>query len=139
MRVCCARAWPLTYGQKSVFALMVVCDDEYMKRIYTASNLPDAHIVRDLLGQAGIPAHIFNANAIGALGDLPMSAAYPQVWITQLHQAQHALAVIAHYQRQETVTTNKLCAACSETNPGEFEICWNCNAALSEAMLLDKT
>lgn len=106
-----------------------------MKRVYTASNLPDAHIVRDLLAHAGVPAHIFNANAMGALGDLPMSSAYPQVWITQLHQEQHARAVIAHYQRQETVTANKYCASCTEANPGEFDICWNCNATLPDVVL----
>ena len=101
-----------------------------MKYIYTASNLPDAHLVRNLLEQAGIAAHIFNANAVGALGDLPMAAAYPQVWITQLHQEQHARAVVADYSRVVPAMATTVCIHCNEINPGEFEICWQCGHAL---------
>ena len=101
-----------------------------MKLLYTASNLPDAHLVRNLLAQAGIPAHIFNANGMSALGELPMSAAYPQVWIVQLHQEQHARAVIAEYQRPDADSADKHCEHCCESNPGGFELCWNCRAAL---------
>ena len=102
-----------------------------MKRIYTASNLPDAHLVRNMLEQAGIPAHIFNANAIGALGDLPMSASYPQVWIAQLHQETHARSIVAEYSRVAEPVEAKLCGACLESSPGEFELCWNCGGVLA--------
>ena len=64
-----------------------------MKRIYTAANLADAHLVRDLLQHAGIAVHIFNEYAMAALGEVPMGSAYPQLWISQLHQEQHARAV----------------------------------------------
>ncbi len=101
-----------------------------MKRIYTAANLPDAHLVRNMLEQAGIPAHIFNANAIGALGDLPMAAAYPQVWIAQIHQEQHARSVVAEYSRVTTPLDSKTCGRCGESNPGEFDLCWSCGAEL---------
>ncbi len=101
-----------------------------MKRVYTAANLPDAQLVHDLLEQAGVPAHIFNANAMSALGDLPLSAAYPQVWIAQQHQEQHARAVIADYQQQKPELAGKVCSGCTETSPGEFDLCWNCGIAL---------
>lgn len=101
-----------------------------MKRIYTAANLPDAQLVHDLLEQAGVAAHIFNANAMAALGDLPMSAAYPQVWIAQLHQEQHARAVIAQYQEPRPNLAGKVCAECNEASPGEFDLCWNCGAPI---------
>jgi Putative prokaryotic signal transducing protein len=101
-----------------------------MKRIYTAAHLLEAQLVVDLLEQAGIAAHIFNANAMSALGDLPMSAAWPQVWIVQAHQERHARAIIAAYQQPRAARSGKVCAACSEASPGEFELCWNCGAAL---------
>lgn len=102
-----------------------------MKRIYTAANLADAHLVRDLLQQAGIAAHIFNEYAMAAMGDVPMGSAYPQVWIPQLHQEQHARAVIADYEQRLPQTAIKHCLACTETNPGEFELCWNCGKPLA--------
>jgi hypothetical protein len=101
-----------------------------MKRVYTAANLPDAHLLRNLLEQAGIPAHIFNANAISALGDLPMAAAYPQVWIAQVHQEHHARTIIADYSRAMPAGTTSSCAACNEASPVGFELCWNCGAQL---------
>ena len=101
-----------------------------MKRIYTAANLLDAQLVLDLLAQAGVPAHVFNANAMSALGDLPMSAAYPQIWIAQPHQEQHARAVIAEFQRQTPNLVAKICEGCTESSPGEFDLCWNCGASL---------
>ena len=101
-----------------------------MKRIYTAANLFEAQLVLDLLAQAGVPAHIFNANAMSALGDLPMSAAYPQIWIAQPHQEHHARAVIAEFQQHKPNQAAKICGGCTETNPGEFDFCWNCGANL---------
>ena len=102
-----------------------------MKRIYTAANLADAHLVRDLLQQAGIAAHIFNEYAMAAMGDVPMGSAYPQIWIPQLHQEQHARAVIADYETRAPQTAIKTCGACNETSPGEFELCWSCGKPLA--------
>ena len=102
-----------------------------MKRIYTAANLADAHLVRDLLQQAGIATHLFNEYAMAALGEVPMGSAYPQLWITQLHQERHARAVIADYEKRSPQTSVKHCFACGEISPGEFELCWNCGAALA--------
>ena len=107
-----------------------------MKHIYSASHLPEAYLVRDLLMHAGIAAHIFNENAMGAMGDLPMGAACPQVWIQQPHQEQHARAIIAHYERKAPdgpEAANKFCANCQEANPAGFELCWNCHAGLPDA------
>jgi hypothetical protein len=101
-----------------------------MKQVYTASNLPDAHLMRDLLEQAGIAAHVFNAHAMGAMGELPMGAASPQVWITQLHQEQHARAVIADFEQRKPQTRTRQCPGCHETSPGEFDFCWSCGTAL---------
>ena len=102
-----------------------------MKRVYTAANLAEAHLVRDLLQQAGVAVHVFNEYAMAAMGDVPMGSAYPQVWISQLHQEQHARAVIAEYENRPITTTIKNCVACGEASPGEFELCWNCGKALA--------
>ena len=104
-----------------------------MKRVYTALNLPDAHLLRDLLQQAGIAAHVFNENANSLVGLVPVAAGQPQVWIAQLHQERHAKAVIADYQSRSPTTVIKTCNACGESSPGEFDSCWNCGAVFSEA------
>ena len=104
-----------------------------MKLIYTAANITDAHLVRNMLQQAGIAVHIFNEYAMAAMGDVPIGSAYPQVWISQLHQEQHARAVIADYEQRSPETSIKNCLSCGEANPGEFELCWNCGKPLANA------
>ena len=101
-----------------------------MKRIYTAQNLPEAYLVRDLLTRAGVAAHVFNEHAMAAMGELALGSAYPQVWITQEHQEQHARAVIADYESRPASTSTRNCFSCGEQNPAEFDLCWNCAAPL---------
>lgn len=91
-------------------------------------------MLRDLLTHEGIPAHIFNENAMSVLGELPSGAASPQVWITQPHQEQHARTIIARYELREPEAAAKQCKACDETSPGGFEVCWNCSATLPDAV-----
>jgi len=97
-----------------------------MKRIYNALHLPDAHIVAGLLEQAGIRVRIFNANAAGALGELPVDAAGPQVWVERDADEARGRAVIEAHQRNRASTRVHACVHCGEDNPETFEICWNC-------------
>lgn len=102
-----------------------------MKRIYTAVNLAEAYLVRDLLTHSGVVSHVFNQHAMAAMGELAPSSAYPQVWIAQEHQEQHARSVIADYETRPASTTTRPCFSCGEQNPDEFELCWNCSAPLA--------
>ena len=47
-----------------------------MRRVYTAATLPEAHLIRQLLESAGINARVFNENAQGAIGELPVCLLY---------------------------------------------------------------
>jgi hypothetical protein len=102
-----------------------------MKRIFTAGNLPEAYLVRDLLRQAGVAVHVFNEHAMAALGEVPGPAACPQIWIAQLHQEQHARAVIDAYEANRGTGVAQACLSCGESNPAGFEICWNCSGAMT--------
>lgn len=43
-----------------------------MRIIYRAENLIDAHLVRNVLEGAGIPAHVGGEYLTGAMGELPV-------------------------------------------------------------------
>lgn len=122
-------------GRRGDPAAFFICgapwDDDAVKRIYSAPNLPEAYLVRDLLVRAGIPAHVFNQHAMGAMGEVAFGAAYPQVWIVQTHQEPHARAVLADYETRPASAVVKACPACGEENPAEFDLCWNCAATLA--------
>ena len=101
-----------------------------MKRLCRASSLPDAHILRAVLQQAGIDAHVFNENAQGGVGQLPATDAYPEIWLDDEADFARAESVIAEFERAPTNVGVVRCGSCREENPGNFEVCWSCGAAL---------
>jgi hypothetical protein len=100
-----------------------------MKRVHTASNLPEAHLLVDLLADRGIRARIFNANASSLAGELPIDCTLPQVWVEHVRDADRAREVIDAFQRSGNGPPAK-CAACGEENPASFDLCWSCGAGL---------
>jgi uncharacterized paraquat-inducible protein A len=104
-----------------------------MKRIYSAQNLPDAHIVLHLLSEAGIAAHVFNANAQSGMGELPFTETFPQVWVMNDEQASRAEKIVRDYKSAPIDHRIVHCAECHEENPANFEVCWKCGIALIHA------
>lgn len=96
-----------------------------MKKIYTAANLADAHIVLHLLQSENITAHIFNEHAQSGMGEIPFTHAYPEVWIAAESDLSRAQNLIYAYQ-STPAGNNWRCTNCGEENPGNFELCWQC-------------
>lgn len=100
-----------------------------MKRVHISPTLLDAQLAADLLSSLGIVSHIFNANAAGALGEVPFLQAQPELWVDDDTQAQRAREALAEIMRAEP-GKDKTCPHCGEHNPGNFLSCWHCGAAL---------
>ncbi|UCD66988.1 MAG: DUF2007 domain-containing protein [Betaproteobacteria bacterium] len=100
-----------------------------MRRIYTAATLPDAHLVVGLLDQAGIAARVFNENAQGGVGEIPFTHAWPEVWLEKEDDAGRALEIIRTLERGGA-SHQVQCRGCGESNPDNFEICWNCGVTI---------
>ncbi len=102
-----------------------------MKRAYTAQSLVDGQLVMDLLAEAGIPSLLFNQNAVGGFGDLPVT--YPEVWVKRDRDLERARRAIARFENRPPPAPDKTCNTCAERNPATFEICWQCNTPLPGA------
>jgi len=100
-----------------------------MKRLCRAANLPEAHILRGLLEQAGIETMVFNEHAQSGVGHLPVMDAWPELWVGEA-DAQRAAAVLEEFHRSPPVSTARACARCGEENPANFQVCWSCGEAL---------
>jgi hypothetical protein len=88
-------------------------------------------LAADALNSLGIVTHILNANAAGALGEVPFMQAQPEVWIDD--DAQEARAREALASLSDTPTKHeKYCPHCGERNPGNFLSCWQCGGALPD-------
>lgn len=100
-----------------------------MLKIYSAATLPDAHLVRGLLAQAGIQARVFNENAQGGMGEIPFTHAYPEVWILDEADLARARELIGQFERPAMIVAAVRCPHCGEDNPGNFQLCWSCGKA----------
>lgn len=100
-----------------------------MKRVHIAPTLLDAQLAVDALSSLGIVSHIFNANAAGALGEVPFMQAQPEVWVEDDAQACQAREVLADFLNVQP-GAERICPYCSESNPGNFLSCWRCGMLL---------
>lgn len=101
-----------------------------MKRVYIAANLMDAQMAVDILATQDIKAHVFNANAIGGMGELAATQMWPEVWVEDDAQAKMALQLLRELQATDS-SENKRCPGCGEINPRNFLSCWNCGKTLN--------
>ncbi|MHB8743486.1 MAG: putative signal transducing protein [Sulfuricaulis sp.] len=101
-----------------------------MRRLCTAANLPEAHLLLHRLAHAGIEARVFNEHAQGGLGEIPFTHAYPEIWIMEPADEAPARKIIAEYERTPATPDTARCQACGEMNPQGFEICWHCGRLL---------
>jgi Putative prokaryotic signal transducing protein len=100
--------------------------DSLMKRIYVAANLPDAHIVLNLVERAGIQVEVINANAQSGVGEMPFTHAYPEVWVMDDNDFSRARKIVTDHEHMPEQRGVVHCSACGEGNPRNFELCWNC-------------
>lgn len=101
-----------------------------MQRIYTAASLPEAYLVQQMLEAESICATVFNENAHGAAGELPISEVWPEVWIDDERCHAAARSIIERYEKNDESQVQLLCTGCSEQNPEGFELCWHCGEVL---------
>lgn len=102
-----------------------------MKRVLQTPTLLDAQLAVDALASLGIVAHVFNAHASGAMGELPFMHAQPEVWVDDDTEAARARDILLNLQHAPA-REEKICPRCGESNPGNFLSCWQCGQALAE-------
>ncbi len=96
-----------------------------MKKIYSAANLQDASIFRDLLEADGIPCEIRGDHLSNLRGTIPTPDSYPSIWVED-SDYEKAIEKIKEYTSQQAREEPWICKKCNEDNEGQFTICWNC-------------
>ena len=102
-----------------------------MQRVFTAATLLEAHLVQQMLEAEFIPAAVFNENAHGAAGELPITEVWPEVWIKEDRHCSGARSIIERYETASSSEMRATCAQCGESNPVNFQMCWYCEGILS--------
>lgn len=101
-----------------------------MRRVYSARNLPEAHLVLHLLDHAGIRARVIRENLQGALGEIPFAEVYPEVWIERERDTALALRIVRDFEYGSEEPGTHRCNHCNEENPRNFQLCWSCGHSI---------
>jgi len=99
-----------------------------MEKLYPASDLVEAHLLRTLLDEAGIQAHVRNEHLSSLGGEIPFNQVLPEVWLDDAVDLAAARAVLDDYlaRRASPDGPQRHCRSCGEDSPSNFEICWKC-------------
>jgi hypothetical protein len=103
-----------------------------MRRLLQAPNLALATLWADQLSGAGIPAHVDRAYASGIVGEIPPDQSLPEVWVDDARQYERAGALLTAWRNAPH--RHWACPGCHELVDGPFEQCWNCGAAMPDAL-----
>ena len=97
-----------------------------MHKIYEAADLHEAQLVLDLLSHHDIAARLLNSFAHGALGELPFTHAYPEIWLVNEADITQARMLIYAFEHRSDARQQWRCGRCGENNPETFDLCWRC-------------
>ena len=103
--------------------------------LYVAQDLMDAQLLVDELEDSGIAAAVRNSDLQGAIGELPWGLR-PEVCVVNESDLERATALKRDYEsrRAHSVTgEERLCDACGELSPPNFEVCWKCRKPFAPA------
>ena len=102
-----------------------------MKRVFRSALLIDVAHARNLLLSAGIGSELRNQYVAGALGELPMLEAWPQLFVEDDDELP-ALRALSRATKSQAGTP-WICERCAEHSEPQFTHCWRCGAAASTA------
>ncbi len=100
-----------------------------MIQIHLAQDIQQANLILHFLEQNDIKAIILNQYTQGALGELPFTQAYPEIWVDEALTEQ-AKKLIEHFEKLPLTDNTVTCKKCHEINPENFETCWACGSEL---------
>jgi hypothetical protein len=98
-----------------------------MREVFSSPDFTEVGYYKSMLDEAGISSFIRNenANSIGLVGAM----FFPSLCIIDDAAYDEAIALLKSRRFKGGVeVADWTCPSCSEKNPGNFELCWNCNA-----------
>lgn len=97
-----------------------------MKELYTNMDSSRIGLYKSILDEAGIASYIQNENT-AQLVNMISPIFQPTLCIVDDDRYDEAVALLKPLNYNETSELpDWTCAKCSESNPGSFDVCWNC-------------
>lgn len=104
-----------------------------MRKVYSCSSLIELSPFKFSLEAEGIKYLIKNEFSQGAVGELPPTESWPQIWVINDQDFDKAeqLCIEVESKQQES-TSEWFCRNCDEINASSFEYCWQCQTLKPE-------
>ena len=101
-----------------------------MQKVYTDQNIALVGAMRSYLAEHGIPSQLRNEFSSSVMGEIAFFDVWPELWVN-LSDSQQAIKLLSEIKHTVPSGPDWLCTHCDETNPGTFEICWQCSTPCS--------
>jgi hypothetical protein len=102
-----------------------------MRKIFEHPAYHEVGLYESVLNSHGIETTIKNQNVSSLAGEVPFTAAYPELWILDDERYDEAISLIKEFRKrslQDAPSADWVCPKCGESVPGNFSSCWNCDA-----------
>lgn len=96
-----------------------------MKMVYTNENLFLVGNAKNILEADGVEVIVKNEFAQGAIGEISAFDSWPQLWVLNDTDYEHALTIIKNASGKDHAS-EWICSNCNESNDASFEVCWKC-------------
>lgn len=98
-----------------------------MKRIYVSADPIECGFFESILTERGINCLVRNRYLGGAIGELPLNEAWPEIWVVDECDAELAKRVINEAQTPARHNAGAWqCEHCGEMMEAQFTQCWQC-------------
>lgn len=98
-----------------------------MRKIYEAPDLLMIGHSKNLLENKGIHCTTKNEYLASALGEIPPSECWYEIWVENDIQYDNAEKIIKAALSDDTPSGPEwVCPNCREENEHQFAVCWNC-------------
>lgn len=104
-----------------------------MRKLYSGQDPAFTQYLKQRLEAAGIGCVLRNSFLGGAVGDLPVTETWPEIWILSAADWVRARSMLAELSEEpEASLQDWTCPRCGERVEASLAVCWNCGAPAPE-------
>jgi hypothetical protein len=104
-----------------------------MKLVYTCHDGFVVDYLRRSLEGRGIGCLLKNQFLQGAVGELPPTECWPELWVFDDGDLPLALEIVENLLAPEQSVDGWTCVGCGEVLEAQFHQCWHCGSIRAEA------
>ena len=97
-----------------------------MKQVYTSEDRVYIYHLKNLLEAENIECFVKNDNLSSLMGEIPITVAWPELWVSDSDMEAWAKQVINQSKKEVEEGETWVCENCGEEHSAQFTECWNC-------------